>query len=184
MTIQGSAVFSKDRMYRHRLDRWWADQPRALICMANPSKAGADENDPTVHSIIRLVRSWYGCGGFTVVNYEPVIATDPNAMRTWQAGMARIDPEGLARVRAENLLLINRLSADAWIRIVAWGDIVPWPSKHSMDVLQAMSMNWTQDLYSLGLTKGGNPKHPLARGKSRIPDGQQPMLWRRYAEAA
>lgn len=179
MDIQASAVFSDETppMYRHRLDRWWSDAPRALICGANPSYAGADKNDPTIHSIIRLAREWAGCGGFTMVNEESVISTDPGGVPTWRAGMARIDPEGLAAIREANLALLRKLSAGAFIRIVAWGDLVTH-SKNSMDVLAALSLDGDHPLYCLGRTKSGNPKHPLARGKSRIPDGTQPLLWR------
>jgi hypothetical protein len=40
--IQGSAVFTERNGWklRMRLDRWWSDEPRALVCMANPSNAG------------------------------------------------------------------------------------------------------------------------------------------------
>jgi hypothetical protein len=185
MSIQGSAVFNdgEPREYRHRLDRWWSDEPRALVLMANPSIAGADKNDPTIHNLIRLVRLWNGCGGFTVVNYEPYIATDPNNLRGWQAGMSRFDPDKLAAIRAENLLLIRQLSADAWIRIVAWGDIVP-STPHSDRTLAAASLDRTQSLYAFGFTKSGSPKHPLARGKSRIPDGARPAIWRHVASPA
>ncbi len=180
MDIQGSAVFSADEPaeYRHRLDRWWSDEPRALVCMANPSKAGADKNDPTIHSLVRLARQWPGCGGFTAVNYEPYIATDPNGLRAWQSGMSRMNPDRLEAIRLANIRLIRQLSASAWIRIVAWGDIVP-STPHSQRILRAMSLDSTESLYCLGFTKSGSPKHPLARGKSRIPDGFRPVLWRR-----
>lgn len=32
-------------------------------------------------------------------------------------------------------------------------------------------------LYCLGTTKDGQPIHPLARGKWRVPDDQQPIVW-------
>jgi hypothetical protein len=36
------------------------------------------------------------------------------------------------------------------------------------------NINW----YCMGTNKDGSPKHPLARGHNRIPDDQQPILWR------
>ena len=37
------------------------------------------------------------------------------------------------------------------------------------------------DLYAFGLNANGTPKHPLARGKNRIPDDAVPFLWRKGA---
>jgi hypothetical protein len=182
--IQGSAEFSDETppLFRHQLDRWWSDLPRALICMANPSYAGADKNDPTIHSLVRLTHSLQGCGGFTVVNWEAYIATSPADLYAWRG---RLDTPDLARaIRAENLLRIRRLSTNAYVRMVAWGDIVPF-TPHTQQTLLAMSLDRTQDLYAFGFTKSGNPKHPMARGRSRIPDDTQPVLWRaREQEAA
>ncbi len=179
MDIQGSALFcdTEPKRYRYRLDRWWSDKPRALVCMANPSIAGADKNDPTIHSLVRLVQQWEGCGGFTVVNYEPFIATDPHDLRAWQIGMSRLDPWRLSSIRETNVQLIRQLSQQAWIRVVAWGNIVQ-ADQHSDRILNAMSFDHTEDLHAFGFTKAGNPKHPMARGKSRIPTGVKVGLWR------
>ena len=49
---------------------------------------------------------------------------------------------------------------DAIIEAITGGE-EPWP-----------------DIYCLGTTGGGSPKHPTARGKHRVPDDQQPVLWR------
>jgi hypothetical protein len=70
--IQGSAVFTERNGWklRMRLDRWWCDEPRALVRMANPSNAGAEWNDPTIHSLIRLTRRRPAIGGFTPVNWS------------------------------------------------------------------------------------------------------------------
>ncbi|WP_020095016.1 hypothetical protein [Methylobacterium sp. 285MFTsu5.1] len=34
------------------------------------------------------------------------------------------------------------------------------------------------DVHCFGLTADGSPIHPMARGRSRIPDHAQPMLWK------
>ncbi|WP_348629395.1 DUF1643 domain-containing protein [Methylobacterium sp. 17Sr1-1] len=52
----GSAEFSTCGLHRYRLDRWWSDEPRALVCMRNPSTAGADRNDPTICRCARCCR--------------------------------------------------------------------------------------------------------------------------------
>lgn len=172
--IRGDALFSTDRKLRHRLDRWWSDEPRALICMANPSDAGAERNDPTIHNLIRLVRPLPGIGGFTVVNWEPYIATDPKDLHRWRA---EVDLRWLADTHGMNLALIAALSGPAAIRIVAWGDIVP-QGPHTTQTQNAMSLNGLYALQAFGFTKSGRPKHPMARGKSRISNGTVPVIWR------
>lgn len=180
--IQGSAEFSDETppLFRRQLDRWWSDLPRALVCMANPSYAGADRNDPTIHSLVRLTRSLQGCGGFTVVNWLPYIATDPADLHAWRLRTSDNAPDLARAVCAENLARIRRLSVSAYARFVAWGDLVPFVP-HTQQTLLALSLDRTHDLFAFGFTKGGSPKHPMARGKSRIPDGAQPVLWREYA---
>jgi len=178
--VQGSAEFSEETppLYRWRLDRWWSDEPRALICMANPSIAGGDKNDPTVSTIIRLLRPLPGYGGFTVVNELPYIATDPKDLTRWRESEF---PEVLRGVGRKNEELIRSLSLYAKVRIVAWGALVDM-SPNARRVLNAMSLDRTEPLYCLGRTNNGAPKHPLARGKHRIPDGTTPMVWRKIGE--
>lgn len=171
--IRGSAEFSADGTMRHRLDRWWSDEPRALIGMANPSDAGAERNDPTIHSIIRLTRSLPGIGGFTAVNWRPRIATYPKDLHRW---LASVDLHELADIDEANLELIRNLSADAGIRLAAWGDVVPL-TPHTSAYKHALALNHTEALWCFGTTKSGAPKHPLARGKSRIPNGTLPSIW-------
>ncbi len=185
MAIQGSAEFSDETppLFRRQLDRWWSDQPRALLTMANPSYAGADKNDPTIHNVVRLTRPWQGCGGFSITNWEEYIATSPADLYRWRDEAAKANLDALRAMRAENLLRIRRLSQNAYIRIVAWGNLVPH-TPHTTAVLAALSLDYTQDLYCFGTTKDGAPKHPMARGKSRVPDGFQPVIWRKYAAEA
>jgi hypothetical protein len=172
--IRGDALFSDDGRFRHRLDRWWSAEPRALICMANPSKAGADKNDPTIHNVIRLTRALPGIGGFTIVNWEPYIATDPKDLFRWRAS---IDLRELQDIHAINLAMIRQLSNSAGVRIVAWGDVIPNVHPHTTATKRAMSLSMAVPLYCFGRTQSGAPKHPLARGKSFIPTGTRPTVW-------
>lgn len=174
----GSAEFSPETppMFRMQLDRWWGDSPRVLVCMANPSYAGADKNDPTIWSLDRLLRPIAGCGGFTVVNWEAYIATDPKDLYRWRSIISRDSIEDYRAIQSHNYRRIRRLSKTAFMRIIAWGDIVPL-CLHRTQTLRAMSLDHSEALYCFGTTKSGAPKHPLARGKSRIPDGTLPSMW-------
>lgn len=171
--IRGSASFTKDGKHRLQLDRWWGGGPRALVCMANPSAAGADVNDPTIHSLIRLLRPI--CNGFTVVNEETYIATSPLDLKRWRLDMISQDWKELCRGRMANVRRIAGLSKTAHIRIAAWGDL-GGEGLHSGRVLAALSLG--RDIYCFGTTAHSNPKHPIARGRSRIPDGFEPIIWR------
>jgi hypothetical protein len=176
--IYGSAEFAETRGWklRFRLDRWWDERPRALVCMANPSRAGADRNDPTLWNLLRLVRP-LPVGGFTVVNFEPYIATSPSDLRQWRRLAATKKPESYRSVRGANLKLIGEISDNAAIRIIAWGNLVV-DAPHATQVLRAMSAGCRHPLHAFALTKDGHPKHPLARGRHRIQEGRELVLWR------
>ena len=174
--LQGSAEFSDDGRFRHRLDRWWAEGARALVCMANPSKAGADENDPTIHALIALVRP-LGYPGLTVVNASDYIATSPDDHRRWLVNLdlsARRSHDD--RVRAS----VAALTSGAAVRFVAWGNLVE-PSLSIIRLTDALSEDGKHDLMAFGMTRTGAPKHPLARGKERIVPGTPPIIWKRKA---
>lgn len=177
--VQGSAEFMEVNGWplRMRLDRWWSDEPRALVVMCNPSDAGAENNDPTIWSLIALIRALPGVGGFTAVNFEPYIATDPADLHRWRDGAAWNQPDAYRQVRQANLALIRELSGRAAIRIVAWGNMVP-KVPHATAVLMAMSLDLAHPLHAFGLTNDGAPKHPLARGKHRIVPGSGLTIWR------
>lgn len=170
--IEGSAEFSVDRKLRLRLDRWWAPGPRALVCMANPSTAGAKDNDATIRNLIVLCRA-LGYPGFTVVNWLPYIATKPADLRCW---LANADPKEVARIRELNLSIILDLTHDAAGRFLAWGNLVQY-SLDTTSVLCAMSGYYQYDLLAFGVTKDGHPKHPAARGVHRIVPGTPPIVW-------
>lgn len=178
--LYGTATFSDDTppTFRHQLTRYWADGPHALVCMCNPSYAGAYKNDPTIRSLIRLLRPLPGVAGFDVVNWEPFIATDCPSLHAWRKTvMATAEYVG---IETYNLRLIRNLSAGAAIRIIAWGNLVP-DTPHTQKVLAALSLDGAHSLYTFGTTKDGAPKHPMARGKHRIADGTMPTIWRKLS---
>lgn len=172
--LQGSAVFANDGELRLRLDRWWAEGRRALILGCNPSDAGWPRNDPTIHRVIALTRNRFA--GFTMVNKTQYIASSPEDMRTWEREMMWKNLDEFIRIERANLDLIRQLSADASIRIVAWGNLVPPETSHA--TLAAISIDGRHPLYAFGITKSGAPKHPLARGRSHIAEDAPITLWR------
>ena len=174
--IQSSAEFSDRGLYRERLDRWWSGAPRALICGCNPSTAGAEDNDATIHQVLKLT-AHLPIGGFTMVNWSARISTDPVAFHRWRLALLHADEAAYAVIRDANLARLRALSAEAAVRIVAWGNLVPIERETTL-VLRAISLDGQHPLYAFGLTGAGTPKHPLARGKARIAPGAPLALWR------
>ncbi|MEN3234221.1 DUF1643 domain-containing protein [Methylobacterium ajmalii] len=172
--IQGSAEFSTCGLHRYRLDRWWSDEPRALVCMRNPSTAGANKNDPTICRLRALLQGRSGIGGFTVVNADDRIATDPRDLDVWLAGQ---DVTTMKVMRQANLVRLLPLAKAAPVRIVAWGNLLA-PGLHADRVIAALSLGGAHPLHAFALTGDGAPIHPLARGRSRVPLGMPLVEWR------
>jgi hypothetical protein len=154
-----TAVYSPCERYRYLLTRTWdAGGRKALFIMLNPSTATEVQNDPTVERCERRARA-LGFGALRVCNIFAWRDTDPKAMR------AAADPVGPGN--------------DAAIRdSTGWADriICAWGS-HGAHLdrgrqVERMLRETGVSLYHLGLTNGGQPKHPLYIGYDR-----QPELW-------
>ena len=152
-----TAVYSPCEKYRYLLTRTWdAAGPKALFVLLNPSTATEVQNDPTVERCERRARA-LGHGAFRVTNIFAFRATDPRAM------LAEADPVGPDNdaAIAESALWADRI-------ICAWGSHGAHRNRgHSV----AQSLRATgRPLWHLGLTGGGQPKHPLYIGYARHPE--------------
>lgn len=152
------AVYSEDEAFRYRLERVWAPGPRALFVMLNPSTATEVQNDPTVERCERRARA-LGFGSFAVGNIFAFRATDPKVMR------AQADPVGPGNDAA------IRAMADQADRIIcAWGTHGAHLGRGA--AVEALLRATGRDLFHLGLSIAGIPKHPLYIGYDK-----QPVLW-------
>lgn len=155
-----TAVYSDCERYRYSLTRTWdPNGRRALFIMLNPSKATEVQNDPTVERCERRART-LGFGAFRVTNIFAWRETDPHTMRK------AADPIGPHN---------DQILQDG----VNWADqvIAGWGT-HGEHLNRGpkvadLLFQTGQDIYHLGLTKAGHPKHPLY-----IAYAQQPELWR------
>jgi hypothetical protein len=153
------AVYSDCEAYRYSLTRVWSNGPgRVVFVMLNPSTATEFQNDPTVERCERRARA-LGFHGFAVANIFAFRATDPRVMR------AVADPVGPGNDAA-----ILELAAWAGGVVCAWGT-------HGLHlgrgrVVEALLRGAGHRLLHLGLTQGGQPKHPLYIGYD-----QQPQVW-------
>lgn len=157
--MEKTAVISDCGKYRYRLGRRWSNVGRpCLFIMLNPSTADAFEDDPTIRRCIAFAKSW-GCSELTVVNLFAVRATDPKDM------MAASDPVG-----PDNMEHVKS-AADFAVRGYCYpkdcnGPVVCAWGAHGAYMDQANTvLGWLEaELIKpvcLGITKSGQPKHPL-----------------------
>ena len=175
--IRRDARLSGCGQYRWTLTRTWRAGPHACWVMLNPSTADHREDDPTIRRCIHFTRAW-GYGGFVVVNLYPFRTPNPAALRRW-ANWESNGPDWYARDRImENVHVVAEEAQRATLVMAAWG-AGAWDeflTDHIIEEIRAHSE--PVPLLCLGKTAGGDPKHPLARGTHRVPDDQQPILWK------
>jgi len=149
METDKSAVIDPTGIYRYRLVRTW-DEGLPPVCwiLLNPSTADAVRDDPTIRRIIAFSRSW-NYGSAIVVNLFAFRATSPRALRT-----ATIN-----RIGEENDRYIREAATEAGSTIVAWGchGSLGYRGRSVITELRNIGL----PIYCLGLTAGGQPKHPL-----------------------
>lgn len=154
------AIYSDCERYRYALTRVWdASGARINFLMLNPSTATEAQNDPTVERCERRARA-LGYGAFRVTNIFAFRATDPKVMR------AAADPVGPANDSAI-------LDAAHWAGkvICAWGTHGAFMDRGAQ--VEANLRATGCDLFHLGLSNAGHPKHPLYIGYA-----VQPLSWR------
>lgn len=143
--VMRSAEISDCEQYRWWLRRSWDGSGR-VVCfvMLNPSTADAMVDDPTIRRCISFARSW-GYSVLSVRNLFAFRATDPKDLK--KAGY----PTGGERGDGE-----LAVAKTAHTVVCAWGTKAP-----SWRVNQALQILSGRELFCLGKTKAGDPRHPL-----------------------
>ena len=151
--IESSAELSPDGVYRYRLDRRWDNSlPRMVFLMLNPSTADASSDDPTLRRCISFARS-LGHGSLSVVNLYALRTPNPRELRDHP------DPVGPLNDR-----YIAETVRDADLVVAGWGNNA-WDPRR-VDQVRSLLPG---PLHALGVTKGGNPGHPLyLKGDSQL----------------
>lgn len=153
--MEKGATFDTIGIYRYGLTRrWYPKKATALFIMLNPSTADAEIEDPTVRRCMGYARDW-GCGGLEVVNIFALRSTDPAALYTAE------DPIG-----PENNRFILEAAERAQAIIAAWGTHGKLHGR-GKEVLKLLEHF---DVWSLGTTSQGHPKHPLYLRKDLTPE--------------
>lgn len=144
--MESDAIISGCGQYRHSLTRKWGPGPTCVFIMLNPSTADAVEDDPTIRRCIGFAQR-EGCGSLEVVNLFGFRATSPADLKR------AADPVG----RWNDQYLYAAVKFATGPVIAAWGAHGAWMDQ-SRKVRQMLR---TKPLKCLGLTKAGEPKHPL-----------------------
>lgn len=144
----------EDGPYRYVLSGRAFNDPgnRTLLwVMLNPSTANAAKDDPTSRKVAGFTRG-FDFDRWAIVNVYAYRATDPKEL-----GRARF--RGIDIGGPDNWRHQNEQAARASRIVVAWGahDV---DAVHLSHTLAALTENHRQ-LYCLGTTKSGAPKHPL-----------------------
>lgn len=176
----GWARFSDDNRMRYRIGRilhpgvlqygGWKDiasfgaggtvvVPRMVFAMVNPSDANATKPDPTWSRCIKFAQredAWI----VEAVNLHAFKSPYPQDLKN-------IADRGVDAIADAEILL----ACVGATRVVgAWGNHGVLDDRH-LQVAKLLA-DAGVELVHLGLTDSGQPKHPLARGKHRIPDDQ------------
>ncbi|MEK7945767.1 DUF1643 domain-containing protein [Pigmentiphaga sp. YJ18] len=149
-----SAIISPCGLYRYRLERSVGMVgPVYAFFGINPSTADARDDDATVRKWTGFVKTWGG-SRFIVGNVSPLRATDVRKIKRRLLS---------TQAYADNLRHLESIVAEADVLVPCWGDRgkVPHVLHDDVDRLLAMLLNSGKPVMHLGLTKSGDPKHPL-----------------------
>jgi hypothetical protein len=152
-----SALLSECGLYRHRLERQIADAgPVFVFIGVNPSTATADVEDQTTMKWRGFVSRWGG-SRYIAVNLFDYRATDVNEL-------ARVERP---RSAASDDALRAAIAAGDQV-VPCWGDRGKLPPRlrPRVETVKTILRECGKPVRVLGLTKGGDPKHPLMLGYS------------------
>lgn len=157
--------------YRYELARRWSpdtgDRSGVLVwIMLNPSTADGTVDDPTILQVIARSRH-LGYAGALVVN-----------LLAWRSAHPSKLPRDRSAIGPDNdRTLQAALRGAGPYAIAAWGNAThPWCEEMIPKVVE-YAHRAEVELRALGQTMHGHPKHPLARGRHRIPAAAAPASW-------
>jgi hypothetical protein len=147
--------------YRYSLwRRWDAALPSVLFCMLNPSTADADVDDQTIAKVVGFAKRW-GYGEALVWNLYAYRATNPSELDTAKDPIGRLNDGHLWPLmeRADRI-------------VAAWGALPNRGKYANREKVMFWGPFHDREVYALGLTKGGYPRHP-----SRAPYNVAPIRY-------
>jgi hypothetical protein len=141
--VETRAILSPDRKYRYALWRRWSDGPQVLFVMLNPSTADESIDDPTIRRCIAFAKAW-GFGSLAVGNLFALRTPSPKVLR-----------QSRAPVGETNDSWLKKLQASSTLSLAAWGNHGKFQNRG------ASVKHLLANVHTLGITKVGEPRHPL-----------------------
>tara|TARA_Y100001968_G_C19344752_1_gene711465 strand:- start:99 stop:644 length:546 start_codon:yes stop_codon:yes gene_type:complete len=162
-----STSFSKCKKYRWLLHRRINRSKKEIIFIGlNPSVADKTKNDHTLNRIKVYCKNW-GYGDLKVINLFAIISTNSKLIKTF------VDPIGKQNDRIINDTLnywSNNKNCDLWI---GWGAKGKFMNRNrailnrinKFTILRNNNLKIKSNTFIIGLTKEGDPRHPLYTSK-------------------
>lgn len=149
--MRGDAVFSVNKLFRYRLDRFWNDERPGKCCfiMLNPSTADAVITDPTISRCVNFAKSW-GYGALSIVNLFAYRTPYTRILETVKGDIVGPD---------NNMYISQEVNHDKCGLIVAgWGNT---GGNYPERIKEVMALITDKNVMCFGLTKLEQPIHPL-----------------------
>lgn len=147
-----SAIFSLDRKYRYRLERFIDNRDLNMtvaFCMLNPSTADEVKSDPTITRCLNYATGW-GASKLVVVNIFALRSTDPKAL------YSAADPIG-----EDNDHHIAVAAREADIFICGWGNHGTLNGRQDAVLALLHRVAPLAKPRAFKINKCGTPVHPL-----------------------
>lgn len=162
------AVISASGFHRYTLERDWSladpeNQRRVCWVMLNPSTADSVEDDATIRRCVRFSMDW-GYTSLVVVNLFAYRTRNPKLLRNvWREFAIGPDNDDAIRAAALNSSLV----------VCAWG--VHGAMHGRSNAVRRLLQSVGTRPKALGITRDGEPAHPLYVPASRQPE-EMPWL--------
>ena len=158
--------FSNDRKYRFMLVRKLGAGSRTITwCMLNPSTADENDHDSTIRRCMDFSKRW-GFDKMIVVNLSPLVETDSSKLKS--VGPLPED------IRERNETAIKQAVKASEKVVMAYGNAGNLYGRDdaTIELLREMGT----EMWCLGTTQQGAPRHPLRLPKSQELEEFQPAV--------
>lgn len=179
--------------YRWIMRRAWSGGPTILWVLLNPSLADGRRDDPTTLRMIDFSARW-GFGSMLVGNVYPFVSSTTDKLRAWRRTFDHQTFEDLGMPRWEigldrsswaafhhGMGVISAALNPGLTCVAAWGAGVPEADVDQLlrGVRPEETIFAHMDWWCLGENADGSPRHPLARGRNRVPNNAELKIWRK-----